>query len=102
MALWKGPSPWVTIIRRRYEAQKLHLWDNERVWQLCRTVGCTVPELCAWAGETRAATVGMYLKEDRWPMHLTLHFFKLERFKSGLRGADVQDLTGAQLFEFGK
>lgn len=99
--LWGGRSPWVSIYEARYESQHYDSWNNERVYRLCRLVGCQTEDLCAYAGEFSKAAVSRHLKQNRWPVPLVLHFVKLERFVSGLRSPDMQDITTAQLMARG-
>lgn len=72
-------------------------WTNERVYALCGRIGCQVEDLAAYAGETRNGNVKRYLKENRWPVPLVLHFWKLDRYISGLHSPDMQDMTLAQM-----
>ncbi len=57
---------------------------------------CTVPELCAIAGEFNNNTIRNYKKEDHWPMHLTIQWNKLLRFKFGHSGPSLQEQAAAK------
>lgn len=74
-----------------------HKWDNARVFALARQIGCQTEDLAAYAGELRAGNVNRYLKQNRWPLPLVLHFDRLERFIAGLTSPGMQDQTTAQM-----
>lgn len=95
--LFGGKSPWVSIYEARYQSLGFDKWNNERVFSLCRSIGCKTEDLCAYAGEFRALNVNRYLKQNRWPLPLVLHFDRIERFITNLRSPGMQDQTAAQM-----
>jgi len=79
--VWDGESPWVLLIRHRYEALGLHRWNNDRVNGTCRLLHTDVYTLCAVCGALERSTVRRHLKKDSWPTELTVQFFALENDK---------------------
>lgn len=83
-------SPNVYLIREHYRDLKLESFDNARVARVCKTLRCTLGELCALAGvfgERRVRSLwrkGEKLdrngKPSPWPPEIALHFYRLERF----------------------
>jgi hypothetical protein len=89
-------SPWITALRYEYEKAGLHQWTNAKVFQVAQIFHCTLPELCALAGEFRMDAIARHRSNNRWPMCLTIQWDKLVKFKLGLRGVHVQDALAAK------
>lgn len=93
-------TPWVEALSSVYELEGLDRWDNRKVYAVCRMMGCTLRELCAWAGMFKAATIGKFEKANLWPMYLTIQWHRLVQFKTdqGGHGIMAQDVMAAQKF----
>lgn len=89
-------SPWIQSLRWEYERQELHRWDNAKVFKTARLFHCTVPELCAVAGEFDPRTIVALLKSQRWPMTMTIQWNKMLRARTGMRTPDSQDMAAAK------
>jgi len=89
-------SPWTTSLKFEYEKDGLHRWTSRRVWTVAKIFHCTVPELCAIAGEFDTERIARYEKSGEWPMTLTLQWAKMLRFRFKQLGPDIQDQAAAK------
>jgi len=89
-------SPWITALRYEFEKAGLDKWTNAKVFQVCQIFRCTLPELCALAGEFRNGVIARYRSNNKWPLYLTIQWDKLVKFKLGLREVHVQDALAAK------
>src|SRR5690348_6899677 len=78
--LWGDTPPSVALIRARMQDLRLDAFDNARVARICRTINCTLVELCALAGVFGKNRIEAFQRKNKWPPEIALHFFKLERF----------------------
>lgn len=78
-APWEAESPNVVLIKEHFKELQLEAFDNDRVSRICRTCGCTLPELCAVAGIFKRGAIKAMWENNRWPAPVALHFIALER-----------------------
>jgi hypothetical protein len=95
--LWEGETPWMQSVRFEYERDRLHCWDNQKIFRACQLLHCTVYELCALVGQFHKIAVDTHIKNNKWPMYMTIPINKLLRFRTGLRTPDIQDMLSARL-----
>ncbi len=96
--LLSAPSAWTESLLAEYQRLGLDTWTNKRVFTVARMFHCTVPELCAVAGEFDQEAIRRYLNDQwhHWPMTLTLQWNKLARARAGMREPDAQDIGVAR------
>jgi hypothetical protein len=96
--LWQGESPYIQSIRIQYERAGFDKWGTERVNGLCRLLQTDVYALCALCGEFRRSRVMRWCESGKWPIYMTLQFWKMERVRMHQTSPDQQDMLAAQLF----
>lgn len=107
--VWNDHSPLVKIVAHRYERAGLHTWNNNRVAALCRALNKTIWVLCAEAGVfttkydkehdlcriwINRACIHAAWESNHWPVWMTLHFDRFERYVKTQQMAPGASLLG--------
>lgn len=98
--LWEGFSPWTIAIKADYMTAGLDRWDNQRVFRICELFNCTVEDLCSIAGLFERDAISRYLKENLWPMWLTIQWDRLERCRLRMNDPHLQDGLAATVLDW--
>jgi hypothetical protein len=93
-------SPWIESLKANYHLEGLDDWDNRKVNSVCVLMGCTLHELCAWAGCSDSSSVRKWQGENRWPVYLTLQWHRLVAYKMNQPGIMAQDAIAAKMFDW--
>lgn len=78
-------SAW--MVEAYYHEIGFKLWNVSRYYRLCKRLRC-LPEELRMVLRIEAALYGNYVREDKFPGAVSLHFEIIERWLNGLEGKE--------------
>lgn len=90
-------SPFTMLCKLEFEKAGIRPWTNDELVRCATLLKKTPRELCAMIGVFNETKIQLHWKKNRWPLEMSLQFWKLRRFYMKVRHLDIQDKLVAQV-----